>query len=156
MRLAGFVLPLLLSACAAHPPAPAAAPAAPPDPAASAALLELEQAWCVATLVGDSTAVGRIEDEGFVRIDAQGNALSREDELKELAAHSVEYSSCDNREQSVRVDGDTAVVSGVRLLEGVSGDVPFKRVQRFSDSFVRRAGSWKAVKAQSMPLERSG
>ncbi len=152
MRLAGFAL-LLLTACAAQPPAPAPAPL---DPVVSATLLELEQAWCVATLAGDSAAVAQIEDAGFVRTDAQGNAVGREDELKDLEAHSVEYSGCENREPSVRVDGDTAVVSGVRLLEGVSGDVPFKRMLRFSDTFVRRPDGWKAVKAQSAPLEQPG
>lgn len=153
MRLAGIILPLLLAACAAQPLAPAPAPP-PPDPAVSAALLQLEQAWCVAALVGDSAAMARIEDESFVRIDAQGNAISRDDELRDLEAHSVEYSGCENREQSVRVDGDTAMVSGVRLLEGVSGDVPFKRVQRFNDAFLRRAGAWRAAKAQSADLDR--
>lgn len=154
MRYAGFAL-LLLAGCAAQSPVPAPAPP-PPDPTANAALLELEQAWCVATLTGDSAAVARIEEQGFVRTDAQGNAVGREDELKELEAHSVEYSGCENREPSVHVDGDTAVVSGVRLLEGVSGDVPFKRLLRFSDTFVRRPDGWKAVKAHSAPLERPG
>jgi len=158
MRLTGLVVPLLLTACAAPlpTPAPAPAPLPPADPATSAALLELEQAWCVATLVGDSAAVARIEDEGFVRGDTQGNAASREDELKDIEAHSVEYSRCENRELSVNLDGDAAVVSGIRLLEGVSGDLPFKRELRFSDRFARRAEGWKAIKAQSAPLERPG
>jgi hypothetical protein len=156
MRLAGLAFLLLLTACAAQPPGPAPAPPPPSDPATGAALLELEQAWCVATLLGDSATMARIEDESFVRSDARGNTVSREDELKEVEAHSVEYSVCENREPSVRVGGDAAVVSGVRLLEGVSGDVPFKRVLRFTDTFVHRPDGWKAVKAQCISVEQPG
>lgn len=153
MRLTALAVTLLLGACATPP---AATVPAPQDPLAKAALLRLEQDWCEATLGGDSAGVARIEDEAFVRTDAQGNNSSREDELKDIEAHAVEYSRYENRDETVRLSGDTAVVSGVRLLEGWSGDLPFKLELRFTDTFARRAGGWKAVAARTAHLERPG
>jgi hypothetical protein len=99
--------------------------------------------------------VARIEDEGFAR-SGDGGERSRADDLGEIAAHSVEYSRYENREQAVQLGGGSAVVSGVCVVEGVAGDKPFKRVLRFSDRFAWRGNAWKAISEQLTRLEPPG
>jgi hypothetical protein len=144
MRRSGLLPVLLLAACAAAPPQP---PPVPPAAADGAALLQLEGEWREAWRRGDGAAVARIEDESFTRSDG-GETFSRADDLGEIAAHSVEYSRYENREQTVEVTGGSAVVSGVCVMEGVAGDAPFKREWRFTDRFAWRDGAWRALSEQ--------
>ncbi len=160
MRLPGFALPLLVAACAA--PAPLAPPAAAvpavatttDSAAATDSLLQLEHDWRSACRDGDSATVARIEDERYVRTDEQGETSTRADDLGEIEAHSFVYSRLENRDEAVSLRGDTAVVTGVTALEGVAGDRPFKLEVRFTDTFVRRNGDWKAVGSQLKRMER--
>jgi hypothetical protein len=151
MRRTVFPLALLLAACATSPAQ--APPAPPPGDNGGAALLQLESEWREAYRLGNSEAVARIEDEGFVRSSDSGESLSRADDLGELAAHSVEYRVYENREQAVQLAGGSATVTGVCVMEGTAGDKPFRRVLRFSDSFAWRNGAWRATAEQLARLE---
>ena len=155
MRRSGFALPLLLAACATPQPAPPPAAAPPVDTTAlTATLLQLEQDWCEARRNGNAATVARIEDESFARTDAAGLVSHRADDLGEIEQRTKEYSRLENREQQVQLRGDSAIVTGISLLEGYAGDKPFKLAVRFTDTFVRRAGAWRAVTEQLTPLDR--
>ena len=140
-----------LSACAA-------APSSPTVPAAVSsedekAVLQLEQAWCEAFRTNDADAIARIEDEGYTLTNSRAEISTRTDDIVEAKEHAIEYSKFYNHEQSVRLYGDTAVVTGITSLEGVSGDKPFKLDVRFTDTLVRRNGGWKAVAGHVTKLE---
>jgi len=52
-------------------------------------------------------------------------------------------------ELKVRVYGDTAVVTGLNMAAAVDGS--FTTRIRFTDVFVKHAGTWRAVSAQETP-----
>lgn len=132
-----------LSACATAPPSPSAPAATSPED--EKAVLQLEQAWCEAFRTNDAEAIARIEDEGYTLTNSRAELSTRTDDIVEAKEHAIEYSKFYNHEQSVRLYGDTAIVTGITSLEGVSGDKPFKLDVRFTDILVRRNGEWKAV-----------
>ncbi len=135
-----------LSSCAVPPAIPPAATAeAAAAPEDERAILQIEQDWCEAFRTGNAEAIASIEDEAYTLTNSHAELSTREDDLVEVKTHAVEYSSFYKHDQKVRLYGDTAIVSGITSLEGVSGDKPFTLEVRFTDIFVRRNGAWKAV-----------
>jgi len=132
-----------LSACAA-------APSSPTVPAAVSsedekAVLQLEQAWCEAFRTNNADTIAAIEDEDYTLTNSRAELSTRADDIVQAKARAIEYSQFDNHDQNVRHYGDTAIVTGITSLEGVSGDKPFKLNVRFTDILVHRNGEWKAV-----------
>ena len=132
-----------LSACATTPSSPTVPTTGSPED--EKAVLQLEQAWCEAFRTNDVEAIARIEDEGYTLTNSRAELSTRMDDIVEAKEHAIEYSKFYNHEQSVRLYDDTAIVTGITSLEGVSGDKPFKLDVRFTDILVRRNGEWKAV-----------
>lgn len=132
-----------LSACATTPSSPTVPTTGSPED--EKAVLQLEQAWCEAFRTNDAEAIARIEDESYTLTNSRAELSTRTDDIVEAKEHAIEYSKFYNHEQSVRLYDDTAIVTGITSLEGVSGDKPFKLDVRFTDILVRRNGEWKAV-----------
>lgn len=139
---ASLLLLAALSGCTGTPVAPPPPPATPAD---EQLVLGLEQQWCDAFRGGDGAAIARIEDDGYTYTGLHGDAGTRADDLAQIRNRSVEYTKYENREQNARLAGDSIVVSGISALEGMAGDRPFKMEVRFTDTFLRRGGEWKAT-----------
>jgi ketosteroid isomerase-like protein len=139
----GLLLLAALCGCADAPVAPP--PPTPATPADEQAVLSLEQQWCDAFRGGDSAAIARIEDDGYTYSGLNDDTGTRADDLAQIRNRSIEYSRYENREQTTRLDGAVIVVTGISALEGMAGDRPFKMEVRFTDTFSRRDGEWKAT-----------
>jgi len=142
-RLPAALCLFTLSACATAPPAPSAAAAASPQD--EKAILRVEQTWCEAFRTNNADTIAAIEDEDYTLTNSRAELSTRTDDIVQAKAHAIEYSQFDNHDQNVRHYGDTAIVTGITSLEGVSGDKPFKLNVRFTDILVHRNGEWKAV-----------
>ncbi|HZF16642.1 MAG TPA: nuclear transport factor 2 family protein [Steroidobacteraceae bacterium] len=80
----------------------------------------------------DADAMAKILDERFILVLGSGKT------------------------RTVRVFGDTAVVTALLALKGVSEGKPFARRLWFSDTYVRTPGGWRYVFGQaSLPLPES-
>jgi ketosteroid isomerase-like protein len=55
---------------------------------------------------------------------------------------------------SVRVFGNTAVVTGVYREKGVRDGKPYQQRRRFIDTWVSENGNWVCVAASATPLPR--
>lgn len=143
-----------LSACAAAPPTPITATAA--NPKDEKAILQVEQNWREALRTNNADTIAAIEDEGYTLTNSHADLRTRSDDIVEAKAHAIEYSQFYNHEQNVRLYGDTAIVTGITSVEGVSGDKPFKLDVRFTDILVRRNGEWKAVAGHVTKVEDFG
>ena len=150
-KLSVLLCLVTLSACATAPSSPTVQAAASPED--EKAVLQLEQAWCEAFRTNDADTIARIEDEGYTLTNSRAELSTRTDDIVEAKEHAIEYGKFYNHEQSVRLYGDTAIVTGITSLEGVSGDKPFKLDVRFTDTLVRRNGEWKAVAGHVTKVE---
>lgn len=143
MRRAGptFIAAPLWVACAC-------AQAAPPDAAAAAPLLRLEQTWLRATQSRDIAALKRILREDYVDINYAGILRDKSDALRAPNVASRKTTQTLS-EEKVRIDGATAVVTGLGTL--VAGSHTYQ--WRFTDVFIADHGVWRAMSSQETPVQ---
>jgi len=82
---------------------------------------------------------------------------TKADLLKEAEDRIREYTHQEDSEQTVRVWGDTAVVTAKLWMQGTNKDgTPFDYQLWFSDTYVRTKDGWRYVFGQaSLPLPKS-
>ena len=122
----------------------AAAHATPADDARTVA--DLDTAYQASVKVNDAAGMARILHPDFVLVVGSGAVFSREDLLKGARDRDLVYERQDEDAgtQTVRVFGDTAVVTARLWLKGAKpdGSQPFDRRLWFSDTYVRTPDGW--------------
>ena len=107
----------------------------------------------------DLGVVERTLGDDFVLVSGAGQVTTREQLIAEVRKASVHYEQQDEvaGTQTVRVWGDTAVVTALLWLKGHDGDQAFDRKLWFSDVYVRTPAGWKYVLGQvGRVVERDG
>lgn len=130
-----------------------AASADPLDDASEVAALDV--AYQAAVKANDAETMGRILHDRFTLVLGGGQTYNKADLIQSARDKSAIYEQQDEEpgSQTVRVAGDTAVVTAKLWLKGVSGDAPFERKLWFSDTYVRTKDGWKYFFGQaSLPL----
>jgi ketosteroid isomerase-like protein len=128
--------------------------AAPKDAAAATrAVAALDTAYQAAVKVNDAEAMGRILHPDFVLILGSGGVVSRDALLKDAWEKTTVYTQQDEDAgtQTVRVFGDTAVVTARLWLKGTNADGSgaFDRRLWFSDTYVRTPSGWRYAVGQA-------
>jgi ketosteroid isomerase-like protein len=116
---------------------------------------ELDTEFQAAVKVGDVAAMDRILHPDYVLVLGNGAIISRAALLEEAASGRIQYEIQDEDpgSQTVRVWGDTAVVTALLRIKGLRNGEPFERRLWFSDTYVRTPQGWKYAFAQtSLPL----
>ena len=107
----------------------------------------------------DLGVVERTLGDDFVLVSGAGQVTTRDQLIAEVRKASVHYEQQDEvaGTQTVRVWGDTAVVTALLWLKGHDGDQTFDRKLWFSDVYVRTPAGWKYVLGQvGRVVERDG
>jgi ketosteroid isomerase-like protein len=96
----------------------------------------------------DKAVLNRVLDEHFVFTDDEGQVLNKTQYI-DVAVRSIVVESYTADEMTIRVFGDAGVVagrwSGKITIDGKDASGAF----RYTDTFVRRAGRWRAVASQN-------
>ena len=138
-----------LSACIAI----AAALAAGPDPSAAKTVAALDTQYQAAVKAHDVATMDRILADDFVLVTGRGIVRTKADLLAEARDASEVFEHQEDTNQTVRVWGDTAVVTALLWENGTSNGKPFDYRLWFSDTYVRTPGGWRYVFGQaSLPL----
>lgn len=160
IRISALFLMLLL---AMHSPAEpqtkgkrtARAPQAKPAVSAESAIKDLEHQWFEAIKNRDKQALNRILDEGFAFTDDEGNVYGKA-QYVDIVMNTARIESYSVEDVSVRVFGDTGVVTGrwtgKLTIEGKDAGGAFSH----TDIFVRRIGRWRAIASQYTRIPRKG
>jgi ketosteroid isomerase-like protein len=102
----------------------------------------------------DAATMTRILADDFVLVTGSGKIYNKADMLKD--AKDSRYEHNDEDVQTVRVWGDTAVVTAKLWEKGATDGKPFEHNFWFSDTYVRTPEGWKYVFGQSsLPLPNS-
>ena len=142
----------LLTAVAATT-APAIVVASPEEDRRTVAALDTEYQDAVKR--NDPDTMARILDEKFVLVLGNGKTYGRADLLESARRKEIVYERQDEDPgtQTVRVWGNTAVVTARLWLKGTNEGAPFERRLWFSDTYVRTPQGWRYVFGQaSLPL----
>jgi len=113
----------------------------------------LDTEYQAAVKVNDTNTMDRILADDFVVVLGTGQIYTKSDLLDMARTKRVQYEHQEESDQTVRVWGDTAVVTAKLWLKGVDQGKPFDWHVWFSDTYVRTPSGWRYVHGQaSIPL----
>ena len=118
---------------------------APAD--AAGALRALEEQWAAGVVKRDRALFEKLLAPGFVYTE-DARMMSRAALITDISTGTDTVLMARNDEMQVHEFGETAVVTGWLTLAGRGPGGAFRRRLRFTDTWVRRAGSWQIVAAQ--------
>lgn len=121
----------------------ASASSSPADDRAIVA--RLDTAFQAAVKVADLATIDATLHPDYILILGDGRVVNREAQLAHSRDGRTIYEIQDELPgtQTVRVFGDTAVVTAKLRLKGTTDKVPFDRTLWFSDTYVRTPKGWK-------------
>lgn len=119
------------------------AQASPEDDRRTVAALDTE--FQAAVKEHDTATIDRIQHADMVLVLGDGRVLTKADHLQAAREKKIQYEIQDEDPgtQTVRVHGDTAIVTARLRLKGTNEGAPFDRLVWFSDTYVRTPGGWK-------------
>ena len=129
--------------------------AANADPASDQkAVSALDTQYQAAVKVNDATTMDRILADDFVVVTGTGKTYSKADLLNMARTKQVDYEHQEEvSERTVRVWGDTAVVTAELWGKGLDKGRAFDWHVWFSDTYARTPSGWRYVHGQaSLPL----
>lgn len=109
----------------------------------------LDTEYQAAVKRNDAATMDRILADDFVLITGQGKTFTKADLLAEARSGDYVYERQDELEQTVRVWGDTAVVTALLWVKGTHKGEPFDYKLWFSDTYVRTPEGWRYVLGQA-------
>jgi ketosteroid isomerase-like protein len=115
----------------------------------------LDTEYQAAVKNNDAATMDRILSDDFVVVLGSGKIYTKADLLQMARTRRVQYEHQEDSDQTVRVWGDTAVVTAKIWLKGIDEGKPFEWHVWFSDTYVRTP-AWRYVHGQaSLPLPDS-
>lgn len=140
---AAFAVSLLAGAAGLIPPAAAS------EAGDRAALEALDIRYQAAVKANDAATMAAILHDDFVLIGGRGQTSDKAALLEEARAARTVYERQDASERSVRVWGDTGVVTARLWLKGRTDGAPFEYRLWYSDTYARTPHGWRYVLGQA-------
>jgi ketosteroid isomerase-like protein len=112
-------------------------------------IAQLDIEYQAAVERNDAEAMGRILADDFVLITGVGSVRTRDDLLEEARDRVAVYEYQEAGERTVRVWGDTAVVTALLRAKGEQNGEPFDVRLWYSDTYARIDGEWRYVLGQA-------
>jgi len=112
-------------------------------------LARLDTEYQKAVEQNDIRTMGRILADDFILVLGDGTTLTKDDLLKDAASGKTKYEHQVDSDRSVRVWGDTAVVTAKLWLKGLEDGKQVDYCQWFSDTYIRKPTGWSYVFGQA-------
>jgi ketosteroid isomerase-like protein len=117
--------------------------------AAKKEILRLEEQRNQAILSGDAGALERMTSDDYTFITLRGELRTKSEIVEGFKSGSFHYDSRQISELSVRLYGDTAVVTGRSIQNGKENSKDYSGDYRFTRVYVRQHGRWLTVALQA-------
>ena len=141
-----FVLSLALAGAFAALSANAAIAQGAPAAEARQQVMALMRDWVTAEDQHDAAALARILDDKFLATSGAGQPVNKETFIKKLTAGTPDPKQSQTlTDETVIVDGDTAVVIGTDAFHRTDGAKPDGLTLRYTITFIRRNARWAAL-----------
>lgn len=143
-----LVLAMLIVALAAPSPRVEAAPASD-----AAEVASLDRQFQAAVKRNDAVTMDRILADDYALVTGSGKVYTKSDLLNDARSKSYVFEHQEDSDQTVRVWGNTAVITAKLWEKGLHNGKAFDYTVWFSDTYVRTSSGWKYVFGQSsLPL----
>ena len=123
------------------------------------AVADLDTRYQAAVKANDADTMARILDDTMILVVGSGKVFARDDLLDSARKKEIIYEKQDEEPgtQTVRVWGDTAVVTAKLWIKGTNAGQPYERKLWFSDTYVRTKKGWRYAFGQAslaLPAEK--
>jgi ketosteroid isomerase-like protein len=116
-------------------------------------IIDLDTQYQRAVKINDAATMDRILADDFILVTGKGSVYTKADLLKDAREGKTVYEHQEDLHQTVRIWGDTAVITALLWEKGVSNGKTFDKKLWFSDTYVRTPQGWHYVFGQaSIPL----
>jgi len=123
---------------------------------AAKTVAHLDDEFQAAVKANDADSMDRILADNFVLVTGSGKAFNKQQSLDEARRRSSTYEHQEDTDKTVRVWGDTAVVTAKLWVQGIRDGKPIDYTLWFSDTYIRTPAGWKYVFGQaSLPLPKA-
>jgi ketosteroid isomerase-like protein len=113
----------------------------------------LDTRYQAAVKANDAETMASILADDFILVTGRGTVYTKADLLAQARGRETTYEHQEDTQQTVRVWGNTAVITALLWEKGVSGGKAFDKRLWFSDTYVKTASGWRYVFGQaSLPL----
>lgn len=113
------------------------------------AVSALDTQFQAAVKDNDVEGMSRILADDYILVLSSGKTQTKTDLLNEAREHKTAYERQEDTNQTVRLWGDTAVVTAKLWAKGTNGEKPFDVTLWFSDTYVKTPAGWKYVFGQA-------
>ena len=114
-----------------------------------AMIAALDTEYQAAVKINNATTMDRILTEDFILVTGHGKVYNKTDLLNAAKNKDAIYEYQDDSQQTVRVWGDTAVITALLYQKGTYKGEPFEDYLWFSDMYVRTPQGWKYAFGQA-------
>jgi len=114
-----------------------------------ASLAALDTEYQAAVKANDAVTMDRILADDFILVTGRGTVFTKEDLLTSARNKDVIYEHQEDTEQTVRIWGDTAVVTALLWQKGTNNGKPFDDKLWFSDTYIRTPTGWRYAFGQA-------
>ena len=115
-------------------------------------VIRVEQVWSHALAINDVRGIGEHASEDWVIATAEGTITTRATFLAVVASGDLVHDQMAHEPDTVRVYGDTAIVSGPVRSGGTWKGQRFDTHERSTDVFIKQGGRWRCVFTQLTAL----
>ncbi len=114
-----------------------------------AVVAALDTKYQAAVKANDPDRMGAILAEDFILVTGTGKVFTRADLLDGARSKSVTWEHQEDTNQTVRIWGNTAVVTALLWEKGVAAGKTIDQHLWFSDTYVRTPAGWRYVFGQA-------
>ena len=120
------------------------------------AVAALDTEYQAAVKINDAATMSRLLADDYTLVTGSGKSFTKSDLVEEARSGRIVYEHQEDTQQTVRVWGDTAVITAKLWEKGTDAGKPFDYTAWFSDTYVRTPTGWRYVFAQSsLPLPKT-
>jgi ketosteroid isomerase-like protein len=110
---------------------------------------QLDTEYQAAVKKNDVATMDRLLADDFILVTGSGKVYTKSDLLDEARSGFVNYEHQEDTEQTVRVWGETAIVTAKLWEKGTDHGKPLDKTVWFSDTYIRTPTGWRYVFGQS-------
>jgi ketosteroid isomerase-like protein len=114
-----------------------------------AAVAALDTQYQAAVKANDAATMDRILADDFILVTGKGKVFGKADLLQAARDQTEAYEHQEDSQQTVRVWGDTAVVTALLWVKGTHKEGAFDYKLWFSDTYARTPTGWRYVFGQA-------
>lgn len=115
-------------------------------------ILALEAGRYAAMIAIDEAALGKCFGDDLIYVHSSGAVDTKASYIAAIKGGKFRYKKCERFEETVRIYGDTALVTGRAVFEAVVEGTPRTLRLRYLNVWTNTAAGWKFVGWQSCPL----